>query len=767
MNRRRIICLALIGFTGVLSAAYAQNAAHTNPPPIHYKVAVNPLQRAFNVTVHVEGWNVPHLDFAMPRWTPGVYSFENFGRHVRNVMATATDGKPLVVTQRDANTWRVDTKGVNALTLTYDALEAADIFWAEVQGSSLGYRSPFINGTVVFGYIVGQTQRPVTVEFQLPIGWKIATPLEPMTPFSLKGFTAPNYDVLIDSPFVLGQFQRVDREVNGTRLSLVASGETLTQVEWAKLINLTERIVKTQTDIMQDTPPRYLFIFRFLKGDDENVLQHAHCGVIVLPKSRLLNSLFGAFTLAHVFFHSWNGKRIHPAYFDNLNYTRLPDRPLLWFHEGITHYYAYLTLLRAGIWTPEQFYTHLISTSQTDHPYYQRSALLGLVFAIRLRDVTHNQKGLDDLMRLLNDRYGKTGKGYTGSDLVNALNELAGGRKVFNGLYEQLVVKEADVPLEEFLAVAGLRLEEKTEMLSGFSAEVATDPTSGRPQITSVVLDSSEAKSGLQVGDMMLSVDDVIVGKDLKRTQELLQRKKVGDEFVMRVWRPSEQRVVYVKGTLEEKEVTTTQIVELPDAKGLPKLIRTGILQASYEQPSIIARSGLVGLRAVYFQDTDKGKVQNNQFNKPIGWKTFEKQVVEREEKQIIINYPGNAVPHQGMRPTYWSAKFTGTLYVRHEGDYMFYFDNLKDGARLRIDGMSVLDSWLVRQNPVNVSSSYVPLKEGAHKIELEYAHGMGNASLTLAWSSSLLGKQAILPGALPTKQTVAEIYRKSSAGHK
>src|SRR5204863_377025 len=54
-------------------------------------------------------------------------------------------------------------------------------------------------------YLDGFTQLPATVAFGVPPGWRVATGLSPTTSDSTT-FTAPNYDVLIDSPMLVGEF---------------------------------------------------------------------------------------------------------------------------------------------------------------------------------------------------------------------------------------------------------------------------------------------------------------------------------------------------------------------------------------------------------------------------------------------------------------------------------------------------------------------------------------------------------------------------------
>ncbi len=59
--------------------------------------------------------------------------------------------------------------------------------------------------------------------------------------------------------------------------------------------------------------------------------------------------------MAHEFFHLWNVKRIRPDALGPFDYTKENYTRLLWVAEGITDYYARLTLRRAGLISEKDF----------------------------------------------------------------------------------------------------------------------------------------------------------------------------------------------------------------------------------------------------------------------------------------------------------------------------------------------------------------------------------------------------------------------------
>ena len=639
----------------LLFCALLTHAAWAGQPvsPVAYEVAVNPSEKVFHVSVRIEGVDAPNVDFAMPTWTPGYYSVVNFGKWVRNFKATAGDGKELKVETPNSFTWRIGTQGVKEVNVKYDVAAVTDVIGADLQGSSITSQGAFINGTAVFGYVVGQTARPVTLEFKIPSRWRVATAMAAkedvkktgvvsgMRVVSLRpesfialaakpaagiplnnqptptSYTAPNYDTLVDSPIVLGQFQRADLTLKMTGLagtapsqpaattqppnypttcavSLVVQGDSLAPAEWMKLATTVEKIAKAQIGMMQDVPVSYLFIFRLNdKAEEVGGLEHASSSVIVMPKKTLLENVFGAYTMAQMFFHQWNGKRIRPDYFNNVNYAVVPDRPHLWFFKGVTHYFAYLTLLRAGLWKSQEFLEQLTGTKQTPIAIHQRGAHLGLLLDLRLRELTNNQKSLDGFLRHLNENFGKKNQPYGANGILEQLNAYTGGTNPFNEFYDRYVVKEEDLPMDDVLAFAGLKSEEQTVQRSAFSMKVASG-LNGHVQVASVVSDTPEAKAGLLVGDLILTVDSKNVTKNLKAAQETLKGKKAGDKFTLQVFRVSANKKLNLQGTFEEGEMTAENIIELP-APTADEQKQNPTLKPQAERRAVIRQGLLLG----------------------------------------------------------------------------------------------------------------------------------------------------------------------------
>lgn len=148
------------------------------------------------------------------------------------------------------------------------------------------------------------------------------------------------------------------------------------------------------------------------------------------------------------------------------------------------------------------------------------------------------------------------------------------------------------------------------------------------------------------------------------------------------------------------------------------------------------------GIMASYYNDQDDRRWY---IGGPITWPTFTNFVVSRLESLIAFN-TGTSSPAPGVNGTFWSARWIGQLAIPQSENYVFYFDDLDDGARLYLDGNLVLESWLV-QGAHDYQTEPIFLDAGLHDIVVEYAQGPAvGGGFYLSWSSPFFAKELIGP---------------------
>src|SRR5262249_23640864 len=170
------------------------------------------------------------------------------------------------------------------------------------------------------------------------------------------------------------------------------------------------------------------------------------------------------------------------------DYTRENYTRSLWVMEGVTSYYDRHLLVRAGLLSPKsyleklgeelarlrqtpgrfaqsleessfdawiKFYRPDEATPNATVSYYLKGSLVAMAIDLEVR--SKSKRSLDDVMRLLWERYGRAPEGFHDDD-VRSLFEAATGVDL-GGLFGAHVRGRAELDLERWLALAGLKVE--------------------------------------------------------------------------------------------------------------------------------------------------------------------------------------------------------------------------------------------------------------------------------------------------------------------
>jgi predicted metalloprotease with PDZ domain len=540
----------------------------------------HPEAHLFRVTCTVVDPDPAGQLFRLPAWIPGSYMIREFARNIVTLRAES-DGKAVAVEKIDKHTWRVvPPRRCGALTLDYEVY-AWDL---SVRAAHLDQTHGFFNGTSVFLAVVGREHEPCIVDIHPPAGkayanWKVATTLPPAR--GEKGcarvlgfgvYRASDYDELVDHPVEMGSFTHAIFEAGGVRHEIAITGRHDCDTE--RLCVDLEKICAWHIDLFGHPAPvdRYLFLVMIV-SDGYGGLEHRASTALLASRKDLpwagmkgvpddYKTFLGL--CSHEYFHTWNVKRIKPAAFvpydlATENYTRL-----LWAFEGFTSYYDDLALVRAGVISVDEYLALLgktigrvlsgsgrlkqsVAESSFDAwtkyyrqdenapnavvSYYTKGALIALALDLKLRAGSCGKRSLDDVMRLLWQRHGRTGLGVGEDDMFELVAEVAagiaegGGRRLADWL-RRTVSGTGDLPLARLLRDFGIDYH---------AGPAATGPALG----VKLAADSSEAKlanvldggaaqsAGLSAGDVLVAIDGLKVTAG--NLDELLARRKPGE----------------------------------------------------------------------------------------------------------------------------------------------------------------------------------------------------------------------------------------------
>jgi predicted metalloprotease with PDZ domain len=555
ISTRLLILLTVLAVASAPGLGPAQTRAAA--PALSITVSMErPTSHYYHVVLRADELKGETQEFKMPAWTPGYYRIMDYAKYVKDFKAEDGAGKPLPWEKTAKNTWRVRSGGAPSIVASYDVY-AFTRFCAD---SYLGDDGGFITPTGVFMHVAGRLRSPVTVTVLPHPGWeKVSTGLDPV-----KGrantFSAPDFDTLYDCPILVGNQEVLTFEAAG-RPHTVAAYD-LGAVDREKFTGDLKKIVEASAALMGELPYRhYTFL---IIGPGGGGLEHLNSTAVALNPASLSNAQgyqgWLSF-IAHEYFHLFNVKRIRPVALGPFDYDRENYTNMLWFSEGVTVYYEFILLNRAGLMTRDEVLGRLGSTiadyenapgrrlqpatlssfdtwtgffgrnehaANTSISYYDIGCGLGLLLDLEIREASKDRSSLDDVMRTLYRTYYKEKKrGFTDREFREVCERAAGVPlgEIFD-VYAA-TVKEWDY--SRYLGWAGLAIDLEPRPAAGPRFGASTQDQNGSAVVSTVEPDSPASLAGLSAQDEILALDGTRVNQ--RSISGAFNERKPGDKI--------------------------------------------------------------------------------------------------------------------------------------------------------------------------------------------------------------------------------------------
>lgn len=479
------LLLFLALFSGSINPVFSQKET----PLLHYTVSVlEPAGRTYDVELRCSKWAQDTIQLKMPKWMPGYYQLIDYAKSVENMLAQDAKGKNLPIEKINSSTWVVSGIKNKTFFVKYTIRTKRQFVANSYVDSTHAYVVP----ENTFLYIKDHLNIPVSVSLSFNKAWTIATGLEPVMG-KTNEFTAPDFDILYDCPILIGNLQELPSfKVKGIEHRFI--GYKMGNFDHAIFMDNLKKIVEAATAVMGDIPyKQYTFI---AIGPGRGGIEHLNNTTISfdgngLNKPEAMNRMMNF--IAHEYFHHYNVKRIRPVELGPFDYDRGNRTNLLWISEGLTVYYEYLVVKRAGLTSlttlfsnfesnlnavennPGRFYQSLQQASystwsdgpfgtQGNEPgksisYYDKGPLVGMLLDFEIRNATQNKKSLDDVMRTLYWKYYKEEqRGFTEAEFQAACEQVAGIS--LTGVLEYVYTTK-EIDYAKYLAYAGLKMEKQ------------------------------------------------------------------------------------------------------------------------------------------------------------------------------------------------------------------------------------------------------------------------------------------------------------------
>ncbi|MDH7512113.1 MAG: PDZ domain-containing protein [Clostridiales bacterium] len=550
-----VLVLVVLNLAAEHVLAQAQSSAGQAPIMSITVSMERPTSHYYHVIFRAEGLKAESVDFKMPVWTPGYYRIMDYAKNVKDFRAEDAAGRSLAWEKTAKNTWRVRSGKAASVVVSYDVYA----FNRFVADSYLGDDGGFITPAGVFMHVAGRLRNPVTVTVIPHPDWKqVSTGLDPVAGRPNK-FIAPDFDTLYDCPILIGNQEILMFEAAGLPHTIAAYD--LGSLDRNKLTSDLRKIVEAAAELMGELPYRhYTFL---IIGPGAGGLEHLNSTAVTLNPGSLADARsyqgWLAF-IAHEYFHLFNVKTIRPIALGPFDYDRENYTSMLWFSEGVTVYYEYLLLNRAGLMTRNEVLERLSSiiaeyenapgrrhqsatlssfdtwtgffgrsehAANTTISYYDMGCGLGLLLDLKIREASKGRASLDDVMRTLYRTFYKEKKrGFTDRELREVCERAAG--IPLGEIFDVYAATVKDWDYAKYLAYAGLTIDTEPRLLPGPWLGASTQDQNGSAVVSAVEPGSSASIAGLTVQDEILAIDEVRVTQ--RSFVETLNSRKPSDK---------------------------------------------------------------------------------------------------------------------------------------------------------------------------------------------------------------------------------------------
>lgn len=441
---------------------------------MHYRLSSPvPENHFIDVECSIDRIAAETIEIQLPAWRPGRYELQNFAKNIQRFSVFDTAGNPLIFRKITKDRWLIQTPEVSEIVVRYN-------YYANIQNAGSSYISNdfwYVNPVNLCVYAEGYINEPCTLELAIPDNFQIACGLKKE---DTKTLSAKDYYELVDSPLMASAtLQHRTYQLQATTFYVWMQGNI--KPNWQQILIDFEKFTASQIAAMGSFPEsEYHFLNLILPTPYYHGVEHRHSTMIVLgPDDEgegLYTDLLGV--SSHELFHAWNIIRIRPKELLPYDFTKENYFSTCFVAEGVTTYYGDLFLRRSGIFDDAAYYRELqvymkrhfennrnaqqsLAESSWDLwldgyekgipqrkvSVYHKGALAALILDLTIRKIHQHQYSLDDVMRLLWERFGIPFVGYSLEDYQAIVEEVAG--EPLQWYWDDCIL--SNIPLENHL----------------------------------------------------------------------------------------------------------------------------------------------------------------------------------------------------------------------------------------------------------------------------------------------------------------------------
>ena len=528
------------------------------------------------VQLETEGFTQNEITFHIPKIIPGTYHVADYGRFISDFQAFDKKNNPLKVERLDDNSWKINkAKKLTKLSYwvddTYDT-ELKDNMIFPMGGTNIeAGKNIVINTPGYFGYFEGMHKNEFEVNIVRPTEFYGSTGLiktKSFKPDNMKingeslvlavddvmidRYNIPDYQRLIDSPMMYNVPDTTIIKVGNTEV-LISAYAAKGMITSKFIAENVAQILMAQKEYLGGELPveKYAFIYYFEDYSKvlpvNGALEHSYSSYYYFPEvpeqylAQVLKDV-----AAHEFFHIVTPLNVHSEEIEYFDFNEPKMSKHLWMYEGITEYFSdnvqvkyniisdedYLNVLREKIINAAENYNDTLSFTDLSkytldlykdeyNNVYEKGALIGMCLDIKLRQLSDGEYGVQELMRDLSNKYGKSSP-FKDDELFGVISELT--YPEIDTFINRYIVQGGVLPYRDIFDIVGvdyLEYIEGEEYSLGFTLEALTiDTVEQKIKIIDAdKLDSFGQKIGFETGDILVKLN----GKDIPELSGMAQ----------------------------------------------------------------------------------------------------------------------------------------------------------------------------------------------------------------------------------------------------
>lgn len=502
--------------------------------------AENPAQQYIKIIASIDTPN-SETKIQLPAWRPGRYELANFAKYVRNFKVVNSKGQLIDFSKTSKDQWVINTSELDSIEIQYS-------FYANIlnAGSTfLDQDQLYVNPVNCCVYTEDLFENEISIDLKIPKHWKVASSMEKVE----TGYKVSSFDELFDTPIIASsQLQHKSYESRNTLFHVWFNGEV--KPDWDRLIQDFKAFTDCQIDKFGEFPVKeYHFLNQILPYRAYHGVEHTKSTVISLgPSYEVFGSLYKELlgVSSHELYHTWNVKSIRPIEMYPYDFSKENYSKLGYICEGVTTYLGDLFLLKSGVFTEEQYFLELnaqlqkhfdnhgrFNYSVADSSFdtwldgyelgaparkvsiYTEGCLLAFVLDVRIRKMTDQRYGIDDVMRRLYFNFAVENKGVSEKNYQEVIEKLTG--ESFQEFFDDYIngTKAYEMILTEALDILGLELNHipskvYSEAKLGFKTQ-----KKGEHEVVRLIYPGSPAElANISIGDKIIAVNGVACNHD-------------------------------------------------------------------------------------------------------------------------------------------------------------------------------------------------------------------------------------------------------------